>query len=265
MEHESLSGVPIGLPLHNCDVLLLGDDDPNEGEICVSGLCLSAGFFCYPSVLPLDYVELPQDYDSKSTDHGVQRYFRTGDFARKLQNGNFVFLGRKDRTVKISGHRISLEEVENVLREHPEVGDAAVIFHNDKRDISLLEAYLIMKENNEHVEILRSITNWIARKLPPAMIPVRFFFTESFPMSSSGKVDYNLLANSHVCNAGFHSEVDETQDIDLIQAIEKVSGLQVYRYLTISSYFPSVYLFFFFSILFVLIKGLMDIRYPVSC
>ncbi|XP_019187640.1 PREDICTED: putative acyl-activating enzyme 19 isoform X1 [Ipomoea nil] len=229
LEHKSLSGVPIGLPLQSCDVLLLGDDDPNEGEICVSGLCLSAGYFCYPSVLPLDYVELSQNHDSKSTDHRVQQYFRTGDFARKLQNGNFIFLGRKDRTVKISGHRIALEEVENVLREHPEVADAAVIFRNDKRDTSLLEAHLIMKENNEHVEILRSITNWIARKLPPAMIPVRFFFTESFPMSSSGKVDYNLLANSHVCNAGFHIEVDETQDIDLIQAIEKAfcDGLRV--------------------------------------
>ncbi|CAH9147879.1 unnamed protein product [Cuscuta epithymum] len=229
LEHENLSSVPIGLPLYNCDVHLHGDDDPNEGEICVGGLCLSAGYFNYPFVLPLDYVELSQGFDSESTDRRVQCYFRTGDFARKLQNGNFVFLGRKDRTVKVSGQRIALEEVENVLTEHPEVADATVIFCNDKGDISLLEAHLILKENSEHVVTLRSIMNWLAKKLPPAMVPVRFFFTDSFPMSSGGKVDYNLLANSRVCNTCFTSEIDGTQDLDLIQAIEKAfcDGLKV--------------------------------------
>ncbi|VFR02426.1 unnamed protein product [Cuscuta campestris] len=228
LEHENLSDVPIGLPLYNCDIMLHGDGDPIEGEICVSGLCLSAGYFKYPSILPLDYVELSQGYDSDSPNLRVQRYFRTGDFARKLQNGNFVFIGRKDRTVKISGQRIALEEVENVLQEHQEVADAAVIFRNEG-DISLLEAHLIMKDKSEHVDILGSIMNWIARKLPPAMVPIRFIFAESFPTSFSGKVDYNLLASSCVCNTVFNSRVDETQDLDLIQTIKKAfsDGLKV--------------------------------------
>nr|GMD44089.1 homocysteine S-methyltransferase 1 [Ipomoea batatas] len=53
-----------------------------------------------------------------------------------------------------------------------------------------------------------------------------------------------VVATSLVCNVGFHTEVDETQDIDLIQPIEKVSKLQIYRYLIISSDSSSVYWFF---------------------
>ncbi|KAJ8565722.1 hypothetical protein K7X08_008298 [Anisodus acutangulus] len=220
---DALGNVPIGIPIDNCDVVLVGENSPHEGEICVSGSCVASGYFSHPSILPLDNVKLHKKIaDAKNDKDEVKSYFRTGDFGRKLSDGNLVYIGRKDRTVKISGQRISLEEVESVLREHQEVADAAVVCRCVQGDIVLLEAYLLLKQKENNIEFFRSsIRCWMASKLPPAMVPARFYFVESFPMSSSGKVDYKVLATSAASEAGGYIEIEETQDINLINVIQK--------------------------------------------
>ncbi|OIT39647.1 putative acyl-activating enzyme 19 [Nicotiana attenuata] len=223
LEQDAPGSVPIGVPIGNCDVVLVGENSPDEGEICVSGSCVAAGYFCHPSIFPLDNVELRQEVaDAESAKNEMKCYFRTGDFGRKLSDGNLVCIGRKDRTVKISGQRIALEEVESVLREHQEVADAAVVSCCVQGDILLLEAYLLLKQKESNLEFFRSsIRCWIASKLPPVMVPARFYFVESFPVSSSGKVDYKNLATSAASEAGNCIEIEETQDIDLINVIRK--------------------------------------------
>ncbi|XP_075113486.1 putative acyl-activating enzyme 19 isoform X3 [Nicotiana tabacum] len=231
LEQDAPGSVPIGIPIGNCDVVLVGENSPYEGEICVSGSCVAAGYFCHPSIFPLDNVELHQEVaDAENDKNEVNCYFRTGDFGRKLSNGNLVCIGRKDRSVKISGQRIALEEVESVLREHQEVVDAAVVSRCVQGDILLLEAYVLLKQKESNLEFFRSsIRCWIASKLPLIMVPTRFYFVESFPMSSSGKVDYKNLATLAASEAGSRIEIEETQDIDLINVIQKAfsDGLMV--------------------------------------
>lgn len=223
LEQDALGSVPIGIPIDNCDVVLVGENSPDEGEICVGGNCVSSGYFSHPSISPLDYVELHEEIAAaKNAENEVKCYFRTGDFGRKLSDGNLVYIGRKDRTVKINGHRIALEEVESVLREHQEVADSAVVSRCVQGDILLLEAYLLLKRKENNLEVFRSsIRCWMADKLPPAMVPARFYFVESLPMSSSGKVDYKILATSAVSEEDNHIEIEETQDISLINIIQK--------------------------------------------
>ena len=55
----------------------------------------------------------------------VERYYRTGDTIKELPDGNLVFLGRKDRQIKLRGYRIELDEIEAALVEHPMVAEAA--------------------------------------------------------------------------------------------------------------------------------------------
>ncbi|KAK3003938.1 hypothetical protein RJ639_018691 [Escallonia herrerae] len=206
LESEALSSVPIGMPIPNCDVVLVGEDASDQGEIYVGGLCVATGYFNFPSILPLDHVELPQNFCfcSPVNEQGSRHYFRTGDFARQLQNGDMVFLGRKDRTIKVNGQRIALEEIERQ-------GEAAV-----------LEAYLIIKQKDEYTESLRSsIRSWMVKKLPLAMIPNQFFFTKSFPVSSSGKVEYKLLGDTRCSMAHVHSENEEFPNRDLLRVIKE--------------------------------------------
>ncbi|KAG7994868.1 hypothetical protein I3843_01G080500 [Carya illinoinensis] len=219
LERERLTSVPIGIPISNCDVLLVCENDtPNQGEIYVGGACLCSGYYSDGENLPHNSV------GSSFTKHGSQLFFKTGDFARRLQSGDLVFLGRKDRTVKVSGHRIALEEVEDVLRRHPDVVDAAVISvisSNAHGELVVLEAFIVLKEERS-CEIFRSsIRSWMIDKLPVVMLPNRFTFRKTLPVSSNGKVDYGLLESSSSLTNHVEDRIDDKGKSDLLQVIKK--------------------------------------------
>ncbi|KAM4081257.1 hypothetical protein ACJW30_11G078800 [Castanea mollissima] len=221
LEMETLTSVPIGVPISNCDVVLVGENDTsNEGEIYVAGACVSSGYFSDSTHMFLDSVKLPQNsICSGSIGHGNQFYFRTGDFARRLQSGDLVFLGRQDRTVKVNGHRIALEEIEEVLRGHPEVVDAAVILSKGQGELVVLEAFIVLRGEIPSEIFRSSIRSWMVDKLPLAMLPNHFTITESIPVSSSGKVDYELLAGSGFLTKQVQDKIGDTGSSDLLRII----------------------------------------------
>ncbi|KAL5549640.1 hypothetical protein UlMin_004871 [Ulmus minor] len=197
LESERLTSVPIGIPIANCDVVLGEDDIPNQGEIYVSGTCNSVGYYSNAE-------------------------FVTGDFAKRLQGGDLVFLGRKDRTIKLNGQRIALEEIENALRGHPNVADAVVISCKVQEETMLLVAFIILKKERT-IEICRShIKSWMVDSLPSAMIPSHIIFTEAFPMSSTGKVGYELLASEFLAkHVQDKDNICDFGNSNLLQVINK--------------------------------------------
>ncbi|OVA02848.1 AMP-dependent synthetase/ligase [Macleaya cordata] len=228
LEEEVLSSVPIGLPIVNCDIVLVGEqNEPNEGELYVGGLCTSIGYFTDPAITSLDYVKLPQDSGvcegPPFLDSRDQLYFKTGDFAKRLHSGDLVFLGRKDRTIKLNGQRFALEEIEHVLREHQDVVDAAVISQKGQGVQTYLGAYIVLKGKVESHEILiSSVKSWLSKKIPPAMIPNRYLCIDSLPVSSTGKVDYASLSGSAFFIKQSQNHTDVTQcDHGLLQVVKE--------------------------------------------
>lgn len=220
MEKEVLSSVPVGLPLSNCDVVLVGEDAPYQGEIYVGGLCVAAGYFHYPNLMPLADGELSPD---PSIGYRHQQYFKTGDFARKLPSGDLVFLGRRDRTIKVNGQRIALEEIESAFRGHPDVVDAAVLSREVDGEIFLLEAHVVTEATTADDELMKSsLKNWVLTVLPQMMLPTYILFTRSLPLTSSGKVDYLSLAASTPSDQQTRVNVKEIHQDHLIQVIKKV-------------------------------------------
>ncbi|GFY90408.1 AMP-dependent synthetase and ligase family protein [Actinidia rufa] len=224
LDSEALSSVPIGMPISNCDLVLVGEDAPTQGELYVGGLCIATGYYCNASVVPQELGKFPKDSSSGCFvgDFNKQYYFKTGDFARRLESGDLVFLGRKDRTVKVNGQRIALEEIEFTLRGYPGVVDAAVISGRGQGEIALLEAHLVMSDKDVRGEILSSsIRSWMLDKLPLAMVPCYFYFTKAFPMSSTGKVDYTTLASMTFSEKHNQNEIGEVQNTEFLQVIKK--------------------------------------------
>ncbi|XP_019701385.1 putative acyl-activating enzyme 19 isoform X3 [Elaeis guineensis] len=224
LEVEPPSSVPIGIPISNCKAVLVGEPDkPDEGEIYVEGACLSIGYFGEPLI------------GNPIMDNGSPLHYKTGDFARRLQSGDLVFLGRRDRIIKVNGQRVALEEIENTLREHPEVSDAAVIFHATHGVPSHLDAYIMLKiigesqeEHKSHTDehhliedLITSIRSWLIKKLPPVMIPSHFFCTKSLPKSTSGKIDYSKLANSACIGEWDKSEFESSSFDGCLKIIKK--------------------------------------------
>lgn len=227
LKEDMLTSVPIGLPITNCDVVLLGENGAsNEGELYVGGSCISRGYYSeFINIMSDRFVKLSESYGCRDSVNACQNqlYFRTGDLAKQLPSGDFIFLGRKDRIRKVNGQRIALEEIENLLREHPYIKDAAVICQNNQAEPVLLEAFIILKDNERLGELLTpAFRSWMINKLPSVVLPGRYIFTESFPVSSSGKVNYELLAGSALLTKNVKDKVGNIGCINILQLIKKV-------------------------------------------
>ncbi|MBV9787112.1 MAG: amino acid adenylation domain-containing protein, partial [Chloroflexi bacterium] len=121
----------IGRPIANKRIYLLSPDGQPvavgvPGEVWIAGVGLARGYLNRPDLTAARFQP-----DPFSTVPGARMY-RTGDLARYDSDGQIEYLGRIDQQVKVRGYRIELGEIETALREHPAVGDAAVIVREDR-------------------------------------------------------------------------------------------------------------------------------------
>jgi amino acid adenylation domain-containing protein len=176
------SDIPIGTPLPGTSIDLLPDGtglDTEVGEILVSGPGVTRGYLDQPDLTAERFVQLP----------GVAgRAYRTGDRARRRADGALMFLGRIDDQVKIRGYRVEPLEVEKVLREHPDVQDAAMLVRGTGEDRYLLAA-VVTARNVAPQDLIA----FAAERLPHFMVPQTVVCVSSIPATSHGKRDLGLL------------------------------------------------------------------------
>mgnify|MGYP006278479025 CR=1 FL=1 len=132
---------PIGKAIPNVALRLMGDDgkpvSPGEnGELCVSGVCLADGYWRRPDLTASRFVAAPTP--------GRDLMYRTGDLARDMGEGTYEFLGRLDDQVKIRGHRVEPGEIEGEILKHPGVRECTVVAQDSPRPDRRLTAYLVL-------------------------------------------------------------------------------------------------------------------------
>jgi acyl-coenzyme A synthetase/AMP-(fatty) acid ligase len=71
------------------------------------------------------------------------RIYKTGDLARFLPDGNIDYVGRIDQQVKLRGYRIEVQEIEQILLQHPDVREVIVLAHTGSELDSRLIAYVV--------------------------------------------------------------------------------------------------------------------------
>ena len=120
---EQLERIPIGTPIAHTSALILDRHlaalpDQVPGELFLAGDGLAAGYHNRPGLTALKF--LPHPFADG------ERIYATGDLARHLADGTVDFLGRGDGQVKLRGYRVELGEIEQLLLEHTETGQALV-------------------------------------------------------------------------------------------------------------------------------------------
>ncbi|MBV9483693.1 MAG: amino acid adenylation domain-containing protein, partial [Acidobacteria bacterium] len=182
--------VPIGRPIANTQIYLL---DKNlqpvpvgvPGELFIGGVALARGYLNRPELTAEKFI--PDPFSSRPG----ARLYRTGDLARFGPDGNIEYLRRLDHQVKIRGFRIELGEIEALLAEHPAVDDCVVLVREDVPGDRKLAAYVVLRSGqNTPAPELR---DWVKNRLPAYMVPQAVVELESFPLTTSGKVDRNAL------------------------------------------------------------------------
>ena len=148
--------IPIGGPCANTDVFALTDEGQlvtsldQVGELYARGSCLAEGYWGDADKTALSFTDNPLQPNFRD------RVYRTGDLVTLDENGDYLFLGRRDHMVKSRGYRIELGEIETALYGHPAVKEAAAVAIPDDIIGSRIVAFVVLTEHTSTpVEDLR--------------------------------------------------------------------------------------------------------------
>jgi acyl carrier protein len=180
--------VPIGKPMEGVRALVCdAQGQPCGigalGEIYIRTPFRSLGYYKRLDLTKCVFIQNPLNNDPNDL------LYKTGDLGRILEDGNFEFLGRRDRQVKIRGVRIELAEVENALREHESVRDLAVIDRDDDGGGKCLCAYVVLHP----VVPVSELREFLCERLPQAAVPSVYISLDTLPRTVSGKIDRSAL------------------------------------------------------------------------
>lgn len=154
----------------------------HEGELCIRGAGVMQGYWNLPERTQQAFL----------IDAAGQAWYKTGDIVVQAADGNFVYLGRRDRMVKKRGYRVELGEIEAGLYRHPAVKEAAVVALTDDEHGVRVKAYLSCKENEQRPTLVE-LKRFCAENLPMYMIPDLFAYRDVLPKTSTDKIDYQKL------------------------------------------------------------------------
>jgi amino acid adenylation domain-containing protein len=179
---------PVGRPAYNTDIHLLDENlrgvAPGEqGEICIAGPSVGAGY--------LDTGPENRKFTTIEVGGEPRRIYRTGDRGRVTEAGDLVVLGRIDAQVKVRGMRIDPVDVERALARLDEVREAAVVVTRTGSDEAELTAFIVPAGDEPAEDGIRAR---LLRTLPRNMVPARFLSIPRLPLSPHGKVDRTALA-----------------------------------------------------------------------
>jgi crotonobetaine/carnitine-CoA ligase len=183
---ESMIGSgSIGIPVPEVEVKIVNDDSVevplgSAGEFWVKGPGMFRGYLNRPEAT-MEVI--------------VDGWFRTGDLGRADERGFLYFLGRKKDIIRRSGQNLAAAEVEDVLRSHPKILDAAVIPVPDRERGEEVKAYLLLIEGETPEglppeEVVRFCDERLARYKVPRYIEYR---TLDFARTPSMRVRKELL------------------------------------------------------------------------
>jgi acyl-coenzyme A synthetase/AMP-(fatty) acid ligase len=120
-----------------------------------------------------------------------EKPYATGDLVRLLDDGNYLYIGRRDQQVKVRGHRIELGEIEIVLEGHPAIHEAAVLVRDTGFEARLVACVVFA---DGAVLSLLEIKKLCSQHLPRYMIIDDIYPLFQLPRTRNGKVDRLVLS-----------------------------------------------------------------------
>jgi acyl-CoA synthetase (AMP-forming)/AMP-acid ligase II len=174
----------IGKAIAGVELELVDEDGtatrPGEiGEIVARG----------PNIM-LGYWNQPEETARVLTERG----FYTGDLAAADEEGFLYVVGRKRDMIKPGGYRVSAQEIEETLLEHPAVREAAVIGVPDAYLGEAIRAYVVPAAGRGDGAVdPAEIVSFCRDRLPEFKVPRSVVMRAELPKNESGKIMKELL------------------------------------------------------------------------
>jgi benzoate-CoA ligase len=114
---------------------------------------------------------------------------RSGDKYERDADGYYVYSGRSDDMLKVSGQYVSPFEVEATLVQHPAVLEAALIGVADEHGLTRPKAYVVLKERRQAGEAMaEELKAFVKARLAPHKYPRLLEFIDELPKTATGKI-----------------------------------------------------------------------------
>jgi len=166
----------IGKPIPGVQVRIASEDGEDAlpgdlGEIWVKGPNVFKGYW--------------RDDDASGAVK-AEEWLKTGDIAYRDEEGYLWLVDRLKELIIVSGFNVYPKEVEDALREHPAVADAAVMGEPHPQQGECVKAYVALKsgETVGREELIVHCTKHLAR----FKIPTDIEFVDELPRLATGKV-----------------------------------------------------------------------------
>jgi non-ribosomal peptide synthetase-like protein len=190
--------ITIGSPFPNVTYVILEVDQLRPlphgeiGELCIGGVHVARGYRNQPEQTAQKFITHPQ----------FGRLYRTGDKCKiDIQARRVHFLGRIDAQLKVRGHRVEAQAVEDILQGQFSEIEAAVLDYQNETLVAFVAAPSLCQEPISGVapaptEWAARVTSTLAQQLPAPAVPTDIFLVEKFVMKPvSGKIDRKCLPN----------------------------------------------------------------------
>ena len=226
--------IPVGYKAIGVEVLIV-DQEGNEtlncevGEIAVKSKYLAKGYLNAPDLTQEKFKTIDISDNTK--------IYYTGDLGRKKLDGSLMHLGRKDFQVKLRGQRIELSEIEVALQKIEDISQALVVLKEVGNEPCLCGYYL----SNTLLDP-KFIKTKLSEKIPSYMIPSYFVRMDSFPKTSTGKIDRlhlplpNVELSSVQNNLLFDNSLSEIE-VQLISIWEDILSVESSHIIKESNFF----------------------------
>jgi benzoate-CoA ligase len=124
-------------------------------------------------------------------------WVKTGDRFRQDPSGDYLYCGRSDEMLKVSGLWVSPMEVESALISHEAVLEAAVVGALDENELVKPKAFVVVKPGIvQRSGLAGELKEFVKNRLAPYKYPRWIEFVEELPKTATGKIRRNVLRAS---------------------------------------------------------------------
>ena len=151
-----------------------------------------------------------------------EKYYYTGDYALKDEDGYLWLLGRADDILKVAGHRIGTAELESCIVSHNHVAESAVCGIPDDVKGEVIIAFVVLKngvtKNSDDLE--KELSDKIRNDIGAIATPKQIYFVSKLPKTRSGKIMRRLL--KAIANNEKIGDVSTLEDSTAVTEVQSV-------------------------------------------
>jgi fatty-acyl-CoA synthase len=178
----------LGIPVFDVDARIVDPETLEElsqgktGEIVTHGPQLMQGYWRNPDATREAFIEIEG-----------KRFLRTGDLARKDEDGYFFMTDRLKRMINASGYKVWPAEVETMMYYHPAIQGVCVVAARDAHRGETVKAIVVRNARHAETVTEEDVITWARENMAAYKAPRIVEFVESLPKSGTGKIMWRQL------------------------------------------------------------------------